>query len=147
MRGRKTWVLVADGSAARVLESTGRGQALTLVESFEAASPLDQLEDADRPGRVHESHDTARHSLRPEQSIARKTAQAFGSHLADFLSQAVQQNAFESLILVASPKLLGDLKDRISKRVADRVIGTVDKDLTRESDAEIARRLTDIAPI
>jgi protein required for attachment to host cells len=144
MRGKLTWILVADGTEARILESAGPGLPLSVVGTFEPDGQEAFREDSDRPGRVHESADTARHSLKPETKVARRVAQAFARELADRLSAKAP---YDRLILVAPPRFLGELKAALPKSVAGRVILTVDKDLTRESDREIARRLAELAPV
>jgi hypothetical protein len=74
MKTKTTWVVVADGSTARILESTGLGQPLNCVLEIDPETSRDLIEDADRPGRVFESSDGARHSLQQEASANRKTA-------------------------------------------------------------------------
>jgi protein required for attachment to host cells len=65
----------------------------------------------------------------------------FAAETADFLKQRALANAFESLIIVAPPKTLGELRKHYHKEVSDRLLGELDKDLTGHPVPEIEAAL------
>jgi protein required for attachment to host cells len=130
----ETWVLVADGEKALFLRNAG-----------DAARPNLQVErkkkqGASRPGRfndgpsVHRSAvgDTDWHQLARER---------FADDLAEMLYQRAHEGAFERIILVAAPDILGELRARMHKEVADRVVGEIPKTLTNHPVERIEKLL------
>ena len=57
MKKTVTWILIADGTQARVVEHAGPGKGLTTVKGLDWSIPPLQPQDinADRPGRSHSS--------------------------------------------------------------------------------------------
>ena len=54
----------------------------------------------------------------------------FAAETADLLKKRALNNDFESLIIVAPPRTLGELRKHYHKEVSSRLIGELDKDLT-----------------
>jgi len=54
----------------------------------------------------------------------------FAAETAAFLKERALANDFESLIIVAPPKTLGELRKHYHKEVSDRLLVELDKDLT-----------------
>ena len=65
----------------------------------------------------------------------------FAAETADFLKQRALANDFESLIIVAPPKTLGELRKHYHKEVSARLLGELDKDLTGHPVPEIEAAL------
>jgi len=136
------WVLIADGEKALFLRNDLDGEDLDLnvvrIEEQENPSDLDQS--ANRPGRLHdtaEGHvsavdDTDWHELAKER---------FADELADILYKLAHRQAFEHIVLVAPPKILGELRHKMHKEVAARVIAEIDKDLTNHPIDKIEKRI------
>jgi len=142
----KTWILIADGARARILQSDGKGEALQPVPGCEFGAddaPNRDIE-ADRPGRTFDSHGTGRHAMEPKTSPHRHRKAEFARHLADFLEKKRAQKAFDRLVIAASPATLGDLRQTLSKGVKAAIGSEVPKDLTGIPDREIADHLGDL---
>ena len=56
MKPARTWILVADGSRARILEMLGRGKEVHMVSGSNAAldNPPSHEQGRDKPARVYE---------------------------------------------------------------------------------------------
>ena len=54
----------------------------------------------------------------------------FAAETADMLKRRAMKQEFESLIIVAPPKMLGELRKHYHKEVTDRLVGEIAKDLT-----------------
>ena len=140
-----TWVLVADGAKARLLERIGVDAPLTPASDKcfsepEARTPTRDI-GADRPGRVHESADTARHAMAPRVDWHRYAKEQFAKSVAGALEQAALAKKYEALILVAPPQALGDLRSALGQHAKALVAGEIAKDLTNLPDHELPAHL------
>jgi protein required for attachment to host cells len=65
----------------------------------------------------------------------------FAAETADLLRTRALNNDFESLIIVAPPKTLGELRKNYHKEVENRLAGEIAKDLTGHTLPEIEKAL------
>jgi protein required for attachment to host cells len=65
----------------------------------------------------------------------------FIGDVADALYRQVHAGRFETLIVVAPPKVLGGLRKAFHKEVSDRISAEVPKDLTKHPVHDIERLL------
>lgn len=146
MKPVRTWVLVADGSRARVLEGRGPGKGLHQIPHTDESWLLPRSCEifTDRAGRTHESHGTARHALESPSDPHRELKRAFAGHLAAELAERHGAGLFDRLVLVATPQFLGDLRAALTPKLATLVIGDLAQDLTHIATDKIARHLADI---
>lgn len=140
-----TWVLVADGAKARLLERIGAKAMLTPASDkcfcdTEARIPTRDL-GADRPGRVHESASVLRHSMEPRVDWHRYAKEQFAKSVADALEEAALAKKYEALILVAPPQTLGDLRSALGKHAKALIAGEIAKDLTNLPDQDLPAHL------
>ncbi|MBY6002427.1 host attachment family protein [Salipiger bermudensis] len=126
-----TWVVVTDSEKALFLRNLTdhENPNLEMFDEEEQENPSDREQGANRPGRMHDTgvgqrsslDDTDWHELQKER---------FAADLADQLYAEAHKGAFEHLVLVASPQVLGDLRREMHKEVADKVVAEVPKTLT-----------------
>jgi protein required for attachment to host cells len=149
MRKTITWVVVADGKRAAILQNDGPGHGLAAMpgHQYETELPPDRELRSDRPGRVFESADSSRHGIAPTVDYHRQEKERFVARIADIVEQAAQQGAYDRLVVVAPPQALGDLRSALGKNSQARLVGTLNKDLTMLQPAEIAERIGDIAAV
>lgn len=138
-----TWVLVADGEKALILENHGDDEAMDLrVRSKETQDNPKTIEQAaNRPGRMSDSQgnksafqDTDWHEFEKER---------FAGDLADMLYKEAHRGAFERIVLVAAPGVLGELRRGLHKEVADRVVAEVPKVLTNHQLGDIEQQVAE----
>jgi protein required for attachment to host cells len=143
MRQKRTWILVADGARARVLRSAGRDRHLEAVEGLELAADHARTHElmTDRLGRVVEAHGKARHAVEPKSDPHRELKRSFAAKLAAILDERLQQGAYHRLVLVAPPKMLGDLRAALSPAVRHAVAAELAKDLTQVTMRDIPDHL------
>lgn len=144
-KAKKTWILVADGAKARVLERLAPDAALQpasdrCFSESEARAPTREI-GAERPGRVHESADAARHAMEPRVDWHRFAKEQFARTVAGALEEAAKDRKYEALILVAPPQALGDLRGALGRHASALVEGEIGKDLTNLPDHEISAHL------
>ncbi|MHA6720287.1 host attachment family protein [Sphingomonas sp. RS6] len=65
----------------------------------------------------------------------------FAAEVAGLLKERALRNEFESLIIVAPPKTLGELRKQYHQSVTERLKGEVDKDLTGHTVPQIEEAL------
>ena len=146
MKPTRTWILIADGARARILESHGPASKLTahseLVFKGDHSATHDLV--SDREGRSYSSQGPGRSAIEPHSDPHRNLKSKFAHELATALAHGLDQNAYDRLVIVATPVTLGDLRSAISDHVRAKVVGEIDKDLTKLPNDEIASHLKDV---
>jgi protein required for attachment to host cells len=135
-------ILVGDGSRARFLRNRGTIANVELVveRELDIENPPTREQGTDRPGRVHGSDGVSRSAIEPTDWHQR-AEQQFAVRLADDLYKLGHAH-FSALVVVAPPRMLGDLRAALHPEVKQRVVAEVAKDLTSHPLAEIRRLLS-----
>jgi protein required for attachment to host cells len=143
MKARRIWVLIADGSRARILEQIGKGAPLSEVAGSRIETHVPPSRDivSDKQGSTMVSGGARRHAYTPHTDPHREAKRDFLQGIAARLEKDVAADAFDDLVLVAPPQALGDLRSALSPHVASRVVREVTKDLTKVPDHEIPDHL------
>lgn len=141
-----TWVLVADGARARILEHTRIGGGLVALAAMDHEKAHGHARDlgSDRPGRVFDSAGAGRHAVAPHTDYLRYEKDKFAHEVAALLEQAGTAQRFDRLVLVAPPRTLGDLRAAMGPHAKAAVIGEVRKDLTHTQDRELPEHLGEV---
>ena len=146
MKKTVTWILLADGAQARVLENTGPGKGLKQVDGLDwSIEPL-QAQDivTDRPGRSFSSVGSGRSAMEPKTDPVEHREAEFVKSLAAMLDRKVQQGAFDRLVIAAAPVALGDIRKAISPQVRKTIVAELNKDLTNLPTAQLDQHLDGI---
>ncbi len=146
MKPIRTWVLIADGARARVLENGGPGKGLTAIERllFQGDHAATHTIVDDREGRTHSSHGPGRSAIDARTDPHRELKKSFAHHLADVMARELDAGAYDRLVIVATPVTLGDLRKVLAPKVAAKVTGELAQDLTKTPNGEIARHLANV---
>ena len=146
MKPTRTWVLIADGARARILENYGPGHGLRAVDGLTFSTDHAATHDlvTDRQGRSFSSHGPGRSAIEPHSDPHRDLKAKFAHHLAVILAQGLEQRAYDRLVIVATPVTLGDLRAALSDPVRAKVVGEVAQDLTKLPNNEVGTRLRDV---
>jgi len=124
-----THVVVADSEKALYLinKTDGENPHLAVVQKEQQENPSDIEQSANRPGRMSPSvgpksafQDTDWHELAKER---------FADDIADHLYQMAHKGKIDRLIIVAGPKVLGNIRDALHKEVQDKIVAEVPKNL------------------
>lgn len=139
---RGLWIVVADGEKALFLENRGDTQYpdLQVVQEMEQANPATREQGSDRPGRysdgpsIHRSavEDTDWHRLGKER---------FADEIAERLYKLAHRGAFKEMVLIAPPQVLGDIRRKLHKEVAEKITVEIPKTLTNHTIADIENLL------
>ena len=147
MKQLRTYVLIADGARARILENNGPDNHLIAVEGLMFTGEHGATRDlvSDREGRSFSSQGSGRSAIEARSDPHRELKAGFARQLADVLARELAADRFHRLVIVAAPATLGDLRAAISDKVRTTVIGEVAHDLTKTPNAEVAKHLSHIA--
>ena len=143
MKPTRTWVLIADGARARILENDGPNRGLTAMDGLVFHGDHSATHDLvpDREGPSFSSHGPGRSAIDSRCDPHRDLKTKFAHQLADVLAQGLEQNSYDRLVIVAPPVMLGDLRTAITDHVRALVIGEVAQDLTKTPNSEVAEHL------
>lgn len=116
-------VLVSDGRRARFLRNKGTAAhpELVLESTLSSENPPTREQETDWHQQAEER---------------------FATQVANLLYQMEHARKFDELVMVAPPKMLGDLRARLHREVADCVIAEVARDLAGHPLPDIGRLLS-----
>lgn len=123
-------IVVADGGKAILLRNTGSGGELALTEEQRLT--------------LKDFHNDGPSGARPEDQSPHQTDEAtFAKKLAQSLFTMHENKRYESLVLIADPQTLGQIRGAMHKTVEGSVVTSMSKDYTNHSTAEIQKALSD----
>jgi protein required for attachment to host cells len=138
----RTWIVLADAAMARVYEpQPGRRDWALIVELEPAQGRAKESElRSDKPGRVKQSAGF-RVPMEPHTPRKRVEIETFARQIANALDDALVRRAYDHLVLVAPPELVGVLRSMLPERVERRIAATVDKDYLHLDPPQVRERL------
>lgn len=149
MKPTRSWIVVADGSQARIFENQGPGKGITALPAQEMHKTPRPTRDinADRPGRSHDRFGPGRHAMENPSDAHREEKRRFADLLAEHINEAALNSRFDRLVLVAPPKTLGDLRQALGKEAAAKLDGELPKDLTKVSEHDLPGHLGEVIAV
>jgi protein required for attachment to host cells len=136
------FVFVGDGGKALVLRNDGDAQFLNLKAErvFTDENPPTHEQGADRPGRSYSSVGAGRSSVTQTDWHALEEHR-FAREVASALERVVRERGVETLIIVAPPRALADLRKAFHADVKRKIVAEIDRDLTKHPLYEIEKHL------
>ncbi|MBB6244945.1 host attachment family protein [Rhodanobacter sp. MP1X3] len=125
-----TWVIVADGTHARLFHNVGKGDALRLMQE-----DIMKFEVTDEQGQGPSGHRP------PEESPEQNDEATFAKQLVHRLNAAALKQEFEHLFLIADPKTLGEVRPQLHAETTKRITGELAKTLTNSTLEDIEKIL------
>jgi protein required for attachment to host cells len=123
----RIWVVIADAHTAKIYKRDTHG-----IEMIAGMQPTFQ-HSADKADKSEPyTHDT--HS----------PAMEFAFEIGLWLEEALKSNSYDRLVLVAAPRMLGDLRKTMSTNVHSHIVAEVNKDLTKMPERELQDELEKI---
>jgi len=137
-----TWILVADSEKALFLrnETDAENPNFVVVAKEEQENPATSEQGTDKPGRMQDTGVQQRSGME-DTDWHRLAKERFAHDLADRLYGLAHKGAFDRIVLVAGPRVLGALRDHLHKEVQQRVVGEIDSNLTHEPVDAIERHV------
>ncbi|MEL7133176.1 MAG: host attachment family protein [Pseudomonadota bacterium] len=135
-----TWVVVADSEKVLFLRNLTDQQDpnFEVTDVEEQDNPSDIEQSANRPGRMPDTGQGQRSAL-DDTDWHELAKDRFAKDLADMLYKDAHKGAFDKLVLVASPQVLGVVRNEMHKEVSDKIVGEIPKTLTNHRVDEIEK--------
>ena len=135
-----TWVVLADGRKARILEEPRRGADLAQIAEL-SLSEEERYQPQDRPTVVHDSGGSGRHGTAARTSLHEQEEENFLDRLTQRIEEGAKRGANETLVLIADPRALGYLRGHLGAPVQGKIAHTLDKNVVSETIDAIKDRL------
>ncbi|WP_206240374.1 host attachment family protein [Novosphingobium terrae] len=140
-------VLVADGRKRLLLRNGGSAEEIALrVEEHETHdSPADRDQKSDAAGAASSTQGGG--TFAPSRGTIGETdfhqqeEDRFAIQTADLVNRMALESAFETLVVVAPPQVLGTLRKHYHGEVKARLVGELNKDLTSMPVPDIEQAL------
>ncbi|MEQ8166098.1 MAG: host attachment protein [Alphaproteobacteria bacterium] len=131
MNIRRSWILVADATRARLFRPRAREDRLedALVFDIEIDIPRSRDIGSDRPGRSFDRAGQGRHAEEPPTDPKRHAKAEFARSLAHRLEDLRNKDGLSELIVIAPPTFLGDLRSLFSTPLRAIVVEEHAKDI------------------
>jgi protein required for attachment to host cells len=136
------WILIGDGKKALVLHNEGDAELLNLRRMYvrTQTNPSTTEQGVEKPGRSFSSAGQGRSSYESTDWHELEETR-FASEIASDINAAARNKSFRHLIVVAPPKILGELRREFSPEVQKKISAEINKDLTKHSIPEIEKLL------
>ncbi len=147
MKKVTTWLLIANGTEARLVCNDGPGRGFSELDEHLPKGPNLPAREimADRPGRTFDSVGKGRHGKEPPTDPREVEMRRFLSQVADRLNQAATQGSYDHLVLIAPPKALGLLRQELGGNAQGKLVAQLDKDLTKVALGDLPDHLQSLA--
>lgn len=135
-----SFILVADGQKMLFFRNEGDTDYPNLVVDTKTVqdNPADRDQKTDAPGRAFNSVGGGRSAM-AETDFHQQEEDRFAAEAAGMLKARALASDFESLIVVAPPRTLGEMRKHYHMEVEKRLVGEIAKDLTGHPVADIER--------
>lgn len=146
MDTKMTWILVADGTRARLFRQDRPGRPLRALNHRDFSGEAIKGRDAyrDRPGRAADISQVApgRHAYEPKSNPMDEERHDLIREVMDDLSRHAQRNAFDALIVCAPPQTMHEVREQLPKLVRQKIVAEETKDYTTDTEAELEKHLS-----
>ncbi|KQN03880.1 host attachment family protein [Sphingomonas sp. Leaf25] len=140
-------VLVADGRKMLFFRNKGDADAPNLIveDQQQQANPADRHQKTDAAGQgssIRGGNFASGGGSIGETDYHQQAEDRFAAQAAEELKRRALANEFETLIVVAPPKTLGEMRKHYHQSVSAKLAGELDKDLTGHPVDQIEKLLT-----
>lgn len=146
MPNRTIWFVVADAARAEALVKRKGESGYETLRSWENPDAQLKAHDMgeDRPGRAFDSLGPHRSAMEPRETPKEAAKRDFARELVGALDAAVAAGEVQRIVLLAPPRLLGEIRALMPPALAAAVREDHPKDYTRLPRAELFQRLDEI---
>jgi protein required for attachment to host cells len=138
----KTWVLVADSSAAKIFKIDDGGALQEVADLVHSESRMhEQNVSSDLPGS-NAGGGSSKHGFESQTGIKEHEAVNFAHEISEQLDAGRNNGQFNQLIVAAAPAFLGVLRETINPNTNKLITHEINKDLVKLSAAQIMDHLT-----
>jgi len=137
---KNTWIVIANGITAKIFHQKKKGDQIIAIQTFSHPRTAKKEAATNNPEET-----PLRHTIDYNKEFEEHERLAFAREITSFLTQALNQQRFDNLILAASPDLIGHLRNEFSTELRRRVLHEMVKDLLSQhfSDAILVEKIND----
>ncbi|MBM1817821.1 host attachment family protein [Pseudosulfitobacter pseudonitzschiae] len=137
---KDTWIVVTDSEKALFMRNLTDLQDpnFEVTDTEQQDNPSDREQSANRPGRMQDGGVNQRSAL-DDTDWHELAKERFAKDLSDMLYKEAHAGHFKKLVIVASPKVLGILREEMHSEVTDKIVAEIPKTLTNHSVSEIEK--------
>ena len=137
-------ILVADGRKSLFFRNQGDADFpnLGVLEKESQINPAHHEQASDTAGMSMKTRDGRGGSME-EVDFHQQEEDRFAADTAEMLKERALRNEFDSLVVVAPPRTLGELRKHYHKEVEKRIVAELPKDLVNTPVPEIEKILQD----
>ena len=146
MKHPRTWYVITDGGRARIVQKRDAQDAFETLREFVSSDIHRHTHElgTERPGRTHESANSAHHALQPRQDLHRANKRNFVYEVAQALNEANNLDDFDRLILAAPAHALNELNHALDAPTKQKVAAQLQKDLTNVPNADLVTHFSNL---
>jgi protein required for attachment to host cells len=141
-----TWILVADSKQARLYANDGPGKGLyqPIAHNFIANLPS-KVRDivSDREGRSRDPTGRGHHALDARTDPRQHLRESFLRDVAGTIESMAKEKFFDRLVIAASPRALGELRQGLGRHSRAMISAELDKDLVALDQVSLEKHLID----
>jgi len=140
-----TWVLVANAVGAKLYSTDKLGAEMSCVREFDHPESREKGSAlaSDKPGKVQSGR--GGHGMGDTSSPKDFETERFAKELAQALDDERAANAYQHLVLVATPHFHGLLNSQLNEKTRAMVVTNINKDFTSCSERDLQARLKESA--
>lgn len=126
-----TWLLIAHGSAGKILAVRPNGEIIATIREFLHPRTAKKELDNDFDAKSHslDIDEAVHHAIDYDGEIEDYERRIFAKEITSFLMKPLGHQEFDKLIVVASRELLGDLRKEFPTTLKNKVTHELNKDL------------------
>lgn len=138
------WVLIADAARGRLFSLDRANKRLIEIDNFvnPKARLLEHSLSSDAPGRSYDREGSGRHIIENKTSKKDYISNIFAKQIAENIKKKYNLKKFYRIIVVAPPKMLGNIERQLSSLKYKNASIFIAKDLSRFTSREIYKNLS-----
>lgn len=137
----QTWILVCDSANVKLFINRGPRDSVHQTDmAVQDIPPIGELV-TDVPGRGQPSAHSVAHHAYDEPNPRNQKKELFLRNIAHVVNKHAKE--FNRLIIAAPPKALHVLRETLSPQVKEKIIGEINKDLTKSDERTLPQFLKD----
>lgn len=140
-----TWIVLANAKTTKVLEHRGTGKGLTALGRYTWHAPVARVP-TDKAGVGHSIAGPAISAVEVTDAKAVNDA-LFAKDVIQHLAKAQSAKAFDRLVLVSGPHMLGLLRAQMNTALKAVLLGELDKDLSMQPTNGVAAHLGELLAV
>lgn len=148
MKPVRTMILLASEKRMRLIENAGVGKGLAEIADY-TVDDLGEVRASytDAPGRQQASPGDGGHGFERPTSVRRQKREDFASHVMEEAADMFARHGYDRLVISASPKMLGALRDEMPDALKNALHADLDKDLAKLPLKDLDTHLADVLAV